>query len=254
LGEAYFRLGQHEQALQAFTVCLRMAPGIERARRRSAEILKVLGRPEEAAELSQSAGPVSDDEVITVVSGLPRSGTSMMMQALVAGGAVPFTDNKRTADESNPKGYFEHASVKGLAKDGRFLALAKGKVVKVVAPLLPMLPPRHRYRVVFMDRDIHEVLGSQDRMLGRRSKKGPKEAFRMGLHDSYLKQLARVEAWQAKHPNVEMIHVPYAAVIQDPATEMRRVSALLGGKLDPEAMAGAVDPALYRTRISEPAG
>ncbi len=253
LGEAYFRLQQYEEALQAFTVCLRMSPGIERARRRSAAILEILGRPEEAAELTSTAHVIPDEEVITIVSGLPRSGTSMMMQALVAGGAKPFTDEKRAPDESNPKGYLEHSAVKGLAKDGRFLALAKGHVVKVVAPLLPMLPPRFRYRVVFMDRDIHEVLGSQDQMLGRRSKKGPKEAFRMGLHDAYQKQLAKAETWQANHPNVEMIHVPYACVIADPLTEMRRVNELLGGKLDPDAMAAAVDPDLYRTRSSEPA-
>jgi hypothetical protein len=230
-----------------------MAPGIERARRRCATILELLGRSEEVAELTPVAHAIPDEEVITIVSGLPRSGTSMMMQALVAGGAEPFTDDKRAPDESNPRGYFEHAAVKGLAKDGRFLALAKGKVVKVVAPLLPMLPPRFRYRVVFMDRDIHEVLGSQDRMLGRRSKNGPKEAFRMGLHDAYRKQLAKADAWQAAHPNVEMVHVSHAKVIQDPRSEMHRVNGLLGGKLDPEAMAAAVDPTLYRTRTSETA-
>ena len=172
----------------------------------------------------------------------------MMMQALVAGGAVPFTDDRRPADTSNPKGYFEHAAVKGMAKDARFLALAKGKTIKVVAPLLPLLPPRFRYRIVFMERDMHEVLGSQDVMLGRRSVDGPKNAFRMGLHEAYTKQLAAVDRWVKANPNAEIIRVPYARVIADPAHEMSLVQAALGGLLNVGAMAAAVEPTLYRTK------
>ncbi|MGV9011070.1 MAG: alkaline phosphatase family protein [Flavobacteriales bacterium] len=248
LGESYFQLKEYEKAMQAFTVCLRIAPNIERARRKLKEIQELLGVSGTDDTTVPQAPQIPEEEIITVVSGLPRSGTSMMMQALVAGGAVPFTDDRRPADASNPKGYFEHAAVKGMAKDARFLALAKGKTIKVVAPLLPLLPPRFRYRIVFMERDMHEVLGSQDVMLGRRSVDGPKNAFRMGLHEAYTKQLAAVDRWVKANPNAEIIRVPYARVIADPGHEMSLVQSALGGLLDLEAMVSAVEPALYRTR------
>jgi predicted AlkP superfamily phosphohydrolase/phosphomutase/tetratricopeptide (TPR) repeat protein len=248
LGECYFQLKEYERALQAFTVCLRIEPGIERARRKVAEIQQLLGLPETEGTGIPQTPTIPEEEIITVVSGLPRSGTSMMMQALVAGGAVPFTDDQRPADASNPNGYFEHAAVKGMAKDARFLALARGKTIKVVAPLLPFLPPRFRYRIVFMERDMHEVLGSQDTMLGRKSSRGPKNAFRVGLHDAYTKQLAAMDRWEKANPNAEVVRVSYANVIADPADEMARVQVALGGKLDVAAMARAVEPALYRTK------
>jgi tetratricopeptide (TPR) repeat protein len=114
LGEAYFQLGRHEEAAQAFQVCLTMAPGLNRARQRLALIYQEhLHDPERAAQWRTELKDRTPEEVITVVSGLPRSGTSMMMQALVAGGLQAFVDDKRPADENNPKGYFEHAAGQG---------------------------------------------------------------------------------------------------------------------------------------------
>ncbi|MFC2085810.1 hypothetical protein ACFLRO_01215, partial [Bacteroidota bacterium] len=108
---------------------------------------------------------------ITVVSGLPRSGTSMMMQMLDKGGLEPFVDDKREADENNPRGYYEHEAVKSLARNKQWLPQAEGKVVKVIANLLTHLPANFHYRVIFMERDITEIVTSQKRMLKRMGKK-----------------------------------------------------------------------------------
>ncbi|MFZ1687260.1 MAG: alkaline phosphatase family protein [Flavobacteriales bacterium] len=245
LGEAYQRIGEHEKALQAFEVCLRMSPGVGRARMRMADILeKDLGQPERAAALRAELYADAKGEVITVVSGLPRSGTSMMMQALVGGGMEPFMDGRRKADESNPKGYFEHEAVKALARDPRVMEHAQGKVVKVVAPLLPFLPPRFRYRVILMERDMYEVLRSQNSMLQR----GPGTSFRTGLVGVYAKQMEKVDRWCKRNSNVEVLRVGYQQVVAAPDVELERVNAFVGGALDVATMVKAVDPQLYRNR------
>lgn len=138
--------------------------------------------------------------------------------------------------------------MKGLARDASFLEQAVGKVVKVVAPLLPYLQPRYHYKVVFMERGIEEVIGSQRRMLARLGKEAKAKTYPLGLHHAFHEQLRRVERWREQCPNVDMIRVPYGEVITDPLTAMKRVNAFLGTTLDVAAMAQAVDPALYRER------
>lgn len=245
LGEAYQRTGEHEKALKAFEVCLRMSPGIGRARVRMADILeKNMGQPERAAALRAEMHVHAEGDVITVVSGLPRSGTSMMMQALVGGGMEPLTDGQRAADENNPKGYFEHEGVKAIARDPRVMEHAQGKVVKVVAPLLPFLPPRFRYRVILMERDMQEVLRSQNTMLQR----GVETTFRAGLLGTYTRQMEKVERWCQRNSNVDVLRIPYEQVVAAPREQLERVNAFMGGALDLQAMVQAVDPALYRNR------
>src|SRR5947208_15012411 len=104
---------------------------------------------------------------ITIVTGLPRSGTSVMMQMLSAGGLPPLTDGLRQPDEDNPRGYFEFEPVKQIRRDTAWLQLAVGKAVKMVHLLLPELPldQNHRYRVIMMRRDLSDVLASQNKML-----------------------------------------------------------------------------------------
>jgi predicted AlkP superfamily phosphohydrolase/phosphomutase/Tfp pilus assembly protein PilF len=251
LGEAYLRMGEAEQAMRAYQVALRMAPGLVKARMRLARLYEEqLARPDLAEELRAQARAASQERVVTIVSGLPRSGTSMMMQALVAGGLMPFTDAERPADESNPRGYFEHRAVKALASDNRFIADAVGHVVKVVAPLLPFLPPHFTYRVVFMERDMDEVLLSQNRMIERHRDGAADKAFRVGLEAPFRAQLEKVEQWAARSLNVRMLRVPYHEAIADPVQVMARVNDFLGGDLDEEAMAASVDPSLYRNRSS----
>jgi hypothetical protein len=190
---------------------------------------------------------MSDSPFITVVSGLPRSGTSVMMQMIHAGGMPALTDAVRQADEDNPRGYFEFERVKQLKTDTAWLADAGGKVVKMVHLLLLDLPATHRYRVVFMRRDLDEVLASQKKMLDRHGRAGGQLPAAQ-MKSLFQQQVDKVLAWAKQQPHVELIEVRYADLIADPAREAGRLNSFLGGALDEAKMAQAVDPTLYRNR------
>jgi hypothetical protein len=184
---------------------------------------------------------------ITVVSGLPRSGTSMMMRALEAGGLPIITDNVRTADDDNPNGYYEYEAVKHVREDASWLVDAHGKAVKMVYLLLYELPNDHVYRVIFMQREIEEVIASQDAMLRRQGRQADvgEGAQIVSLFQAQLKKLT---AWAHAQEHLSMITVDYNALLRAPTEAMREVDRFLGGGLDTAAMAAVVDPALYRQR------
>ena len=184
---------------------------------------------------------------VTVVSGLPRSGTSLAMQMIHAGGIPALTDGQRTSDDSNPRGYFELERVKQLKQDKSWLDEAAGKVVKVIHLLLAELPDDRPYRVVFMQRDLREVVQSQATMLARSGRTGgqlPPER----LIAVYEQQLKTVEQWLAARPNFSVLRVPYAQLVSDPAGVVPTVNAFLGGTLDEARMRAAVDPGLHRNK------
>lgn len=191
---------------------------------------------------------------IVVVSGLPRSGTSLMMQALRAGGLELVSDGQREADESNPCGYMELEAVKALPRgDHSFLDHAQGQAVKIIHALLRHLPSTHRYRVVFMWRDLEEVVASQRKMLERDGRPGaaiPDAA----LAQVFGRQRDEAMAWLEAQPHMQACRVDYAAAIQDPTSAMREVAAFLELPLDTDAMACAVDPTLHREKTSSPPG
>ncbi len=188
-----------------------------------------------------------DKERIIIVSGLPRSGTSMMMKMLVAGGLEALTDNIRTADEDNPRGYFELEKVKELDKDKTWLNDAGGRVIKVISALLKHLPADHRYKVIFMRRNMQEVLASQRQMLIRRGE--PTDTVSDDrMAELFRKHVADVEAWLARQPNTETLYVNYNAMLADPAPLIESVRDFLGEPLDAVAMANTIDGALYRQR------
>lgn len=182
---------------------------------------------------------------LVVVTGLPRSGTSMMMQMLVAGGVPAFTDHARQSDASNPRGYLEHSRVLSLARDRTWIPEADGHAVKVVAPLLPFLPPGPAYHVISMTRPLAEVLASQAAMLTRL---GGAEADADRLGPAFERRLAAAQAWMAETPRTAVLEVGYAEALDDPAGVARLVAQFLGAELDPAAMACAVDPTLRRHR------
>ena len=187
-------------------------------------------------------------DVITIVSGLPRSGTSMIMRMLEAGGMPLVVDNIRKPDRDNPRGYYEYERVKRI-KDGDVFWLrdCRGKAVKIVSLLLEYLPPDNEYKVIFMRREMEEILASQKQMLVRRGE--PTDTISdqklAGLFDRHV---AQVEAWLAEQPNIDTLYVSYNEIVEDPETQVRQVDQFLGGGLDTEAMAAAVDPALHRQR------
>lgn len=187
------------------------------------------------------------EPVITVVSGLPRSGTSMMMKMLDAGGIPPVQDGIRTADSDNPKGYYEFERVKKLDKgDHTWLPDAKGKAVKVISALLVHLPTNYTYKVLFMRRNINEVLASQAKMLKHRGENQSVEDEKMKA--LYAKHLAKVENWMRQQPTVHVMDVDYGQLVRDPLAQLPAINDFLGGNLDVPAMASVVDPSLYRNR------
>lgn len=186
---------------------------------------------------------------ITVVSGLPRSGTSMMMKMLEAGGIAPIQDGIRTADSDNPRGYYEYERVKQLDKgDIGWLPEAMGKSVKVISALLTHLPDEYEYKVLFMRRNLDEVLASQAKMLVNREEE--KKVDDVALKELYRKHLLQVFKWTARKPNVVVLDVDYGDMIANPQVWVPKVNTFLGGQLDTVAMATVVDPQLHRNRAT----
>jgi hypothetical protein len=189
-----------------------------------------------------------DPNVRIIVSGLPRSGTSMMMKMLEAGGIPPLTDEIREADIDNPKGYYEFERVKQMDKgDTAWLADAEGKAVKVIAALLKHLPPDYTYKVIFMRRDIDEMLASQREMLVRRGKPTdtvPDEE----MAALFRKHLTDVEDWLEQQPNFEVTFISYNQLVRGARQQVDEVNQFLSGNLQVERMVDIIDPKLYRQR------
>jgi broad-specificity NMP kinase len=188
-----------------------------------------------------------DKEAIIIVSGLPRSGTSMMMSMLVAAGMESLVDNIRAADEDNPKGYFELEKVKELSKDNSWIADARGKVVKVISALLKHLPADHRYKVIFMRRNMEEILASQRQMLIRRGEPTDKIADEK-MAELFNKHLRDIFAWLEQQSNFDVLYVDYNETLINPQPSIRHINQFFGGSLDEEKMAAVVDRALHRQR------
>jgi hypothetical protein len=191
--------------------------------------------------------PMSLDSEIVVVSGLPRSGTSLVMQMLHAGGIEVVTDQIRAADVDNPRGYFEFEAAKRIEKDASWLPAMRGKAFKMVSQLLYHLPPTERYRVLFMQRDLDEVLLSQEKMLRRRSATAvPREQMKK----SFLLHLEKLMDWLHDRQNMSILAVNYNGLLDDPRTSAEKVGEFLDDILDVEAMVQTVDPSLYRNRAA----
>jgi len=186
--------------------------------------------------------------MITIVSGLPRSGTSLMMQMLVAGGMTPLSDGERAADADNPRGYLEWERIKQLPNHPDCIAEAEGKVVKVISRLLLALPSGHDYRVIFMQRPLPEVLASQDEMMRRRGtyKEGANPA---AMAAAFEKHLREVYAWLQGKPYVKRLQVSYHEALENPQQTSRGIAEFLAVPLNVEAMTQQVDASLYRNRV-----
>jgi len=182
---------------------------------------------------------------IIIVSGLPRSGTSLMMQMLDGGGVEVVTDNIRTADTDNPRGYYEFEQVKTIKRDTTWLPATRGRAFKMVAQLLYDLPPSETYRIIFMERDLDEVLRSQERMLTRL---GRTPAPREEIRRAFAIHLERLHEWLRRQGNITVLGVCYNDLMERPQEQGERVRDFLGGTADVEGMVKAVDPSLYRNR------
>ena len=186
---------------------------------------------------------------ITVVSGLPRSGTSMAMKMLEAGGMKLVTDGARQADEQNPNGYYELEAVKGLDKEGdaSWLLDARGKAVKVISHLLTWLPETYDYRVIFMERSLDEIIASQNKMLGQRGHADEtNDPDRAKL--AFERHLDQTMRFLANRPCFKTLRVSYTEAVRHPQPAADRIAAFLDNKMDVAAMAAVANEALYRNR------
>jgi len=190
-------------------------------------------------------------EPVVIVSGLPRSGTSMMMRMLEGGGVPIMSDAEREADIDNPKGYFEYERVKDLEKetDKSYVREGRGQALKVISFLIKDLPDDNDYRVIFMRRDLDEVLTSQGKMIDRLGS-SDSSADDEAMKEAYRNDIVRTRLMCKKNPHMELIEIHYSETVDNPAASAHKVNAFLGGALDTSAMLAAVDKSLYRNKAS----
>ncbi len=287
LGIALLRQGDRVAAEREFRVAIAQAPGFAKAHQSLASLLRhdparateavlpqarasqILSRrsratateyaapPEAEAAPGAScqpvppferlAPPVTRSDIVTIVTGLPRTGTSMMMQILAAAGIPAYTDGARAADTDNARGYLEHARATQLHRDATWLPEARGMAVKIVAPLLPYLPGRGAFRIVFMHRDLDETIASQRAMLARLNRAGgPRDDA--ALSQAFAGQLAHVRGWLERRHDLAVIAVDFVATLAQPQATAARLAAFLGHPFNIEAAAAAVAPELRRQR------
>jgi tetratricopeptide (TPR) repeat protein len=278
LGRALMGLGRYEQAADAFEAAITVNPNFPEAHLRLAGLLERVGnragalehrelarrmrageevgekeRRHSSAAIEDSGKPAQSRlqpgmAAVLVVTGLPRSGTSLMMQMLAAAGVPVLVDEQRLPDEDNPRGYLEFEPVKHLLRDSRWLWDARGKAVKIVAPLLVALPAGLACRVILCERDLDEVLDSQERMLRNRGEVTTTPERRRVLREEYTRTIERVKAMLAARAETAVLAVGYRETVADPAGAAERVAEFLGGDVDVERMAEVVDAGLWRNR------
>jgi hypothetical protein len=191
-----------------------------------------------------------DDKKIIVVSGLPRSGTSMMMKMLEEGGIPILTDAIRSADDDNPNGYYEFELVKKLPEgQNKWLADANHKVVKIISALLEHLPVNYRYKIIFMEREPREILASQQKMLANRNEKS--EISDAEMQEQFQKHLSAIKYWLARQPNMDVMYVDYNNMISKPENYCQAVADFIAIPVDVSKMLAVPNERLYRNRVTK---
>lgn len=248
IGEALYHLGLYEHAAQAWELAAAMAPKDQQTRKWLIKVYDEHLHLSDKAMEHESVLPDPAKEII-VVSGLPRSGTSMMMRMLSSAGIAILADEQRDADNNNPHGYFEYEPVKKLAMDASWMPEAEGKSVKIIAQLLPYLPLKHRYKIIFMEREISEVLISQQLMLGKTREQAIRN-YPFKLAQTYFNQIERVKQWIDNQPQIDFLSVNYADAHRNPRETALKVISFLERDLDADQMMGAIDKKLYRNQTT----
>ena len=247
LAESFFEIGLYHEAAQAYEMALRLAPNMQIARTKLEKVCKEYLHDTERYEKIISEDIYKNAETIYIVSGLPRSGTSMMMQLLEAGGLPVFTDSLRNADENNLKGYYEHEAVKIIHKDNSWMKNAVEKTVKVVSHLLPNLPMRYKYKIVFMERDLDEVITSQSKMLQNLGKLEQNTAH-YSIEVSFRQTNDKIKNWLNDKPNIEVLFVEYKDAIENGNEVIQQLNTFFNSKLNTEDMQQVIDKNMYRTQ------
>lgn len=242
LGISLSNMGRNAEAINALEVFLSMAPSNLNARIILSKLIENTDITKHNL-LNEQIIKMKKGEII-IVSGLPRSGTSMMMQLLNAGGVELLTDDIRTPDDNNPKGYYEYMPVKSLAKDASWIPLANGKAIKVIAQLLKFLPETYTYKIIFMKRDITEIIASQMKMLNK-----PNGAYPIALAETFKKELINSENWIKTQPNIQVIYSDYAELIKSPDSEIDKICRFINIDINnKQKMLQVIDSKLYRNK------
>ena len=242
LGQALEQLGDLANAKLAFEMASRLKPKVFHKAEKSLE--NVIEKLEMDLKYDNKSSAKYRKNQITIVSGLPRSGTSLMMQMLDYGGMDCLVDGKREADESNPKGYYEYEPVMSIYKDNSWMNKAQNKTVKIVAPLLNKIDEQYRYKIIFMTRDLNEILKSQQKMIGK-----TEDVFPVKLYNKFQKLLSNIEVWKKKEPGVELIYLDYKDVLDNPESTVKSIERFLGVPLNRLEMINCIDKKLYRTKV-----
>jgi hypothetical protein len=197
---------------------------------------------------SKSNKKDSRNQPIIVVSGLPRSGTSMMMRMLAEGGVPIVSDEIRRPDSDNPNGYFELETVRQMpAGNVEWLEKAGGKAVKIISAFLEYLPPDYSYKIIFLEREIQEILASQHTMLDHRNEKPKADDHEI---ERQIKQhLSAMRPWLVRQPNMEVLYVNYNQLMTSPEPFCEQVSDFLDLPLNQTRMLAVPDRQLYRNRV-----
>jgi len=242
LGQALEKLGDLANAKLAYEMASNLKPKVFHKAEKSLE--NVIEKLEMDLKYENKSFYKYRNNQITIVSGLPRSGTSLMMQMLDHGGMDCLVDGKREADESNPKGYYEYEPVMSIHKDNSWMDKAQNKTVKIVAPLLNKIDEQYRYKIIFMTRDLNEILKSQQKMIGK-----TEDVFPVKLYNKFQKLLSNIEVWKKKEPGVELIYLDYKDVLDNPESTVTSIERFLGVPLNRSEMINCIDKKLYRTKV-----
>jgi hypothetical protein len=196
---------------------------------------------------SSSSKKASKKQPIIIVSGLPRSGTSMMMRMLAEGGVPVITDELRRADSDNPNGYFELETVRQMSEGNvGWLENAGGKAVKIISALLEYLPSNYFYKIIFLEREIQEILASQHKMLANRNEHPT--ADDPEIERQIRQHLSVMKPWLIRQPNIEVLYVSYNSLMTKPEPFCEQVSEFLDLPLNQARMLAVPDAHLYRNR------
>ena len=265
LTRVYRQLGELEQAtrsqLQGFTtlherrrqLAAAQAATREQAAARATARAKRDRIRQAEIERKKAAYDAIEPKDLLIVSGLPRSGTSLMMQMLRAGGIEPLTDAERQADEDNPEGYWEWEAIKHLPSNPRLIEQAEGKAVKVISALLPSLPGKHRYTVIYMVRPTEQVVDSQWAMLARRGTQPRSEKQHLiDVQEHHSRQIREVLRTSDR---VTLLEVSFPEVVANPELVIAQLAELLAGRFTARpAVSACVKPGLFRHRGAEACG
>ncbi|KAA3617743.1 MAG: sulfotransferase family protein [Calditrichaeota bacterium] len=183
---------------------------------------------------------------ITIVSGLPRSGTSMMMKVLQKGGMTLVYDDLRVADNDNPNGYFEYAKVKNLKEDNSWLFDAQGQAIKILFNFLYFLPQKYKFKIIFMQRNMQEILASQNKMLLRSGKSIGQDNRQFEI--LFNSEIIKCKDWLKNQKNIDTINVSYNQIMETPFPICQSINNFLEKSLNLDGMVNAIDKSLYRNK------